>query len=143
MNGHRWFGVVLVAAACLPYSSAAWGQFEIEPERGNAHRVRLVNEMGLPICVKIVGHGQRAFFHVDLGRNRSVVQLLYAGPRVLCVWDDRTGDLLVAASIDVNRSGTLRLRPIYFGAEGEPGAVPHARRPREGGAGLPSLEIEP
>lgn len=133
--------VLLGAAAVVAVGIVAWQgwgqQYEIEAE---AYRVRVVNQMGIPICVKIIPYGRDTYFHADLRPGQSMVQNLYAGHRVMCVWDDRNGRLVIAAGLLVNRDGVLRIRPLYV-ATPAPGAAEDAT-PRAAAAGLPAVEIE-
>lgn len=127
--------------------ATADAQFAIEPEpvRNRAYRVRVINEMGTRICVKIIPYVRPTMFHADLADGQSVVQNLYGGHRVMCVWDDTTGDLLIAAGVMVNRHGRLRIRPVasaaFAPALPEDGPADGVRtRVR---AAIPAIEIEP
>jgi hypothetical protein len=110
-------------------------QYQVEPESAHhySYRVRVVNQMGRPICVKIIPYGHSNYFHADLGSNQSATRDLWAGQRVLCVWDDRNGKLLIAAQVNIKRNGVLRIRQLAMAAG--PGA---AKEPSE----MPSMEIE-
>lgn len=142
MTQSRLFQVGALVVLSIAWAGQCHAQYQIEsePRRASSYRVRVINEMGRPICVKIIPYGRNTFFHADLGRGQSIVQELYAGQRVLCVWDDNSGDLLVAGAVNINRNGRLRIRPLFAAApaEGGLGAKPRAAAPH----GLPSIEIE-
>jgi hypothetical protein len=128
-------GLIFIAIAAV----ICHAQYEIQPEapRARIYRVRIVNEMGRSICVKLVGYGQNRLFHADLSRGENVVQDLYSGVRALCVWDDNNGRLIILGTVNIARSGKLRILPIVFApksAEGERAAEP--------ATGQPSFEVE-
>jgi hypothetical protein len=135
-------GTLALSALLVGLSGiAAWqcfAQYQVEPERAQrrSYRVRVANEMGRPICVKIIPYGRSGYFHADLNTGDSETQDLWAGQRALCVWDDKTGELLIAAGVNVHRSGVLRIRPLYAAAAAEPGKAAEPRRT------VPSVEIE-
>jgi hypothetical protein len=126
---------VLLAGLSSLSAQQCCGQYRVEPEsaRQNWHRVRVVNQMGRPICVKIIPYGHNNYFHTDLNPKQSVTRELWAGQRVLCVWDDRSGALLIAARVDINRNGVLRIRQLAMAAQ--PGAAKES-------SGMPTMEIE-
>lgn len=152
--------LAICVTALAGVTSAQFGRLPIEPER-ESYRVRLVNEMGYPIRVKMVRYGMGRFLEEDLPRGGGITRRLYAGERVLCVWD-RNEQLTLAAQVNVNRSGTLRLRripqvfgpgaPRAFGENrprtfgGEPARRDDGRRDREQqgptAEPLPRLQIE-
>lgn len=101
------------------------------------YRVRVINQMGVPICTKIMPYGKSNYFHAHLSPNSSQVENLWSGQRALCVWDDRTGELLVVARVDINRNGILRIRPLW-GEPAKAGAAPAAPQ----ASASPSVEIE-
>jgi hypothetical protein len=138
MTRKKWwlgglFTILAIAAAWRCYA-----QYQVEPERRrpSSYRVRVVNEMGQPICVKIIPYGHSNYFHADLGPRESETRDLWSGQRALCVWDDKTGELLIAAEVKINRNGVLRIRPLYAAASAEPGKAEAPRR------AMPSVEIE-
>jgi len=130
-------GVPLLASAP---SKPVQGQIEVEPDADTSYRVRVINEMGEWIRLKIVGFRRDANYRVDLDQGDYATQELYSGPRVLCAWN-RHGDLMLVVALNINRNGKLRIRPLYGS---EPGAAAPAARSSENNnnAGLPSLEIE-
>jgi hypothetical protein len=109
--------VSLVALGVAAMAKPAWAQppFQIQPD---THRVRIVNEMGQSIRVKMIGFSHQSRYSIDLRNGSSVTQEFYAGPRILGIYDSR-GNLLVATPLDVSRSGSLRLHGIAF-AEAAP-----------------------
>ena len=126
-------------------SVVAWhcyAQYQIEPEarQARAYRVRVINQMDRDICVKIIPYGRSGYFHADLDPGESETEDLWAGQRVLCVWDDNTGRLLIASGLTVNRNGKLRIRPLFA-------ALPKTTDPegaqRRAAPGVPLMEIEP
>jgi len=136
--------LLLSVATIALVSAVGWhclAQYEVEPGPQVprvSYRVRVINEMSRDVCVKIIPYGRTTFFHADLGRGQSVVQDLYAGQRVLCVWDDRTGDLLIAGGVLINRNGVLRIRPLFADrASAAPGERPKAA------AAVPMMELQP
>jgi hypothetical protein len=119
-----------------------FAQYQVDPDPRNdqtAYRVRVINEMGRDVCVKIIPFGKSTYFHADFSAGQSATRDLYAGQRVLCVWDDRTGEVLIAASVLINRNGKLRVRPMYASA---PKAMEAPGAPRSAAPGIPSVEIE-
>lgn len=131
--------MVGLAGVVLSISYAQDYQVEPEAHRQAYYRVRVVNKMDIPICVKIMPYGKTNYFHADLARNESDVENLWAGQRALCVWDDRTGELLIVARVNINRNGVLRIRPLW-GEPDRPGA-PAGAAPRAA-AEAPAVEIE-
>ena len=133
--------LVLVTLAFLLIPGViAFSQMRIEPDPvpNESYRIRVINEMGVPICVKIIPYGRATYFHADLAPGRSKRDRLWGGNRIVCVWHDRTGEVLLATGVRVNRNGILRIRPVWA----EPMAAP-----AEGGVqpktAMPMLEIEP
>ena len=133
---------LLLAALAPTPSRAQVGVLPIQPNQAS-YSVRLVNEMGYPIRVKMVRFGSGRYLEEDLRVNGSVTRELYAGDRVLCVWN-RGQTLTLAAQVNVNTSGTLRIRPVSFpmAAQAESAGTPR----RRGGAAamepLPRLKLE-
>lgn len=136
----------------IALSSVLWSlgfaqdyQVERDPEarvRPQAHyRVRVVNKMGIPICAKIMAYGKSGYFHADLDPNESEVEDLWAGQRALCVWDDRTGELLIVARVHINQNGVLRIRPLWDETE-KPGAPAESTQRTAPAAASPSFQIE-
>ena len=136
------FVVLSVAAVLVGVTTAQIGRLPIQPNQPY-HSVRLVNEMGYPIRVKMVRYGSGRYLEEDLSRNGSVTRDLYAGDRVLCVWS-RDQRLTLAAQVDVEMSGTLRIRPIAYPAAGAaPMGAPRRGTPRQTMEPLPRLKLEP
>ncbi len=134
------FAVGAILATVVP---AQIGRLPIRPIQ-QAYEVRLVNEMGYPIRVKMVRYGSGQYLDEDLPRGGSTTRQLYAGERVLCVWN-RNETLTLAAQVNVDTSGTLRIRPIeypYAATRSAPRGTP--RREAAGGAmePLPRLKME-
>jgi hypothetical protein len=116
------------------------GQSEVEPDDYNeAYRIRVINEMGEWIRLKIVGFRRDANYRVDMDPGDYDVQDLYGGQRVLCVWN-REGNLLAVVAVNINRNGKLRIRQLYGSAAERRAAAAGAAD--ENNAGLPTLEIE-
>ena len=86
------------------------------------HGTRTCAELRSRFLVLRYGSGQ--YLDEDLPRGGSTTRQLYAGERVLCVWN-RNQTLTMAAQVNVDTAGTLRIRPIEF---------PYAARsaPRDG-----------
>jgi hypothetical protein len=105
-----------------------YAQYDIEPEapRSRIHRVRIINDTGYSICLKLVGYGQSRYFHTDLGKGQSTVQDFYSGIRALCIWNDNNGQLLVLNTVNINRGGKLRLRVILYAPKRAEGEQPEA-----------------
>jgi hypothetical protein len=141
--------LTLLALAIGVSGLAAWrccAQYVIEsdPVPNRWHRVRVVNDMGRAICVKIIPYGRNNYFHADLGPGQSNTDDLWDGQRAMCVWDDRSGELLIAASVIVNRNGVLHVRPLFAAAAaGAPKAAAEPARAAEPAAPrMPSMQIE-
>jgi hypothetical protein len=133
--------VAVLVVLLLSFGGLASAQeLQIEDE---AYRVRIVNQLGTAVRVKIIGFRRDAHFTADLPKGYAVSQNLYSGSRVVCVWD-REERLLMAARVRVASNGTLRLRPIFWGAAAAPGeAAPAARAERRGeDEVLPLIELE-
>jgi hypothetical protein len=131
-----------VAAVVAGVTTAQVGVLPIQPNQPY-HRVRFVNEMGYPIRVKMVRYGSGRYLEEDISRSGSVARDLYAGERVLCVWN-RNQRLTLAAQVNVDTSGTLRIRPIsYPAAEAAPLGAPRSGTPRQSMEPLPRLQLEP
>ena len=63
-----------------------------------------------------MGYRPDAHFLTDMNSGGATTQNFYAGQRVVCVWDRRK-TLLLAARVDVNHGGTIRLRrPATYSA---------------------------
>src|SRR5262245_51420075 len=103
----RWIFLLalVVVAPLLMYapSTPVQGQIEIEPDLETSYRVRIINEMGDWIRVKIIGFRRDANYRVDLDQGDYATQELYSGPRVLCAWD-RQGGLLMVVALNINRN---------------------------------------
>jgi hypothetical protein len=142
--------LTLLALAIVLSGFAAWrccAQYVIEPDPApnSWHRVRVVNDMGRSICVKIIPYGRNNYFHADLAPGQSHTDDLWDGQRAMCVWDDRTGQLLIAACVIVNRNGVLHVRPMFAAAA--PGAAKAAEEPGRAAQPaaaprMPSMQIE-
>lgn len=136
---------VAVGALVAFQARQAWAQVGILPiERSQPYyQVRLVNDMGYPIRVKMVRFGQGNYLEEDLPRGFSKTYNLYAGERVLCVWNQQQ-ILTLAAQVNVDGSGTLRIRPIAYAYGAAPQGVPRAEagRPREAMEPLPRLRLD-
>ena len=134
--------VLSLLAILVSVAVAQVGVLPIQPNQPY-HTVRIVNEMGYPIRVKMVRYGSGRYLEEDLSLNRSVSRDLYAGERVLCVWN-RQQRLTLAAQVNVDTSGTLRIRPIAYPAAGAaPLGAPRRGTPRESMEPLPRLKLEP
>ncbi len=144
----RWyslplFSLVAVMALQSQVARSQVGNLQIEPNQ-QSYEVRLVNQMGYPIRLKMVRYGEGRFLEVDLPTNASTTRQLYAGERVLCVWNHQRF-LTLAAQVNVDSSGTLRIRPVeYPYAARAEAAAPGAPRTRakESMEPLPRLKLE-
>ena len=128
MNSRKmFFGLALLGLVLG--STAANAQLTIQPGHpsGEAYRVRVVNEMGVPIRVKIMSYDHHNYFQADLGRGQSHAYPLWAGDRVVCVWDNRSGDVILTSPLVVDRPGILRLQSFF---EMPGGPVPRGAAPR-------------
>ena len=106
------FGIILTGlwgVCATPALSQRDFNIEPDPVPNRSYRIRVRNEMGRAICVKIIPYGRSTYFHADLGCGESEVDRLWGGHRVVCVWDDRTGRVLAAGGVYVGRSGILRI----------------------------------
>ncbi len=126
-----------VALGIGAVSAEAQPPFQIQSD---TYRVRIVNEMGQQIRLKVIGFSHQSRYSVDLYDGRWVSQDFYAGPRMLGIFDAR-GDLLVTAPLMIDRSGTLRLRGI-FAAEARTEGAADAPAPVEGAAPSSGFKIE-
>ena len=136
------FGLVVLVGVSL-----AGAQLIIQPGHGfnQAYRVRVVNEMGMPIRIKMFSYAHDNYFHADLRQGQSVSQNLWAGDRVVGVWD-RSGTVILTSSVRVDRNGILRLQPFFGVPAGEMprGAAPRAAEPEAAApaGGTPMLQLE-
>lgn len=138
-------GVFCLVAVAAGVTTAQMGRLPIQPIQPSqtSYKVRLVNEMGYPIRIKMVRFGSGRYLEEDLSRTGSVTRELYAGERVLCVWD-RSQRLTFAAQVNVDTSGTLRLRPMAYPAAGaSPLGAPLRGKARQSADPLPRLKLEP
>ena len=135
--------VSLLAILTVGVTSAQIGRLPIQADP-SSYRVRFVNEMGYPVRVKMVRFGSGRYLEEDLARGSSVTRELYAGERVLCVWS-RDQTLRLAAQVNVDTAGTLRIRPIaYSPAEAAPLGAPRGKPARrQSMEPLPRLKLEP
>lgn len=137
---------ISVAIGVVLFSSVAWAfcfaQYRVEPDTWPSrmsYRVRVINDMGRPVCIKIIPFRHSNYFHADMAPGESTVQDMWSGQRAICVWDDRTGQLLVVGGVTINRNGGLHIRPMAMG-------MPKAGAPQGGempwSPAVPSLNIE-
>ena len=131
-----------IGAVLTTVTPAQVGRIQIRPNQ-RSHEVRLVNEMGYPIRIKMVRYGSGRYLEEDLGPNQSTTRQLYAGERVLCVWNRRQ-ILTLAAQINVDTSGTLRIRPIAYpyAAQAPRAGAPVRGAPKRAMEPLPRLKLE-
>ncbi len=134
------FAIVALAAGA-PVASAQIGlqpKLTIQPNRpSGVHEVTIVNRMGMPVRVRVVGFRREANFAADLRNRGSERDRFLSGERIVSVWgQDRR--LIFAAVVPFNRSGTLVLQQPNF-ARGGQGQF---RAQGGGGAGLPTMSIE-
>ena len=118
----------------------------------NTYKVTIVSEFGFPVRVGIFGYSTKAQVRIDFDGGQSgpdvYNQQLYAGERVVCVWDNR-GRALLMASVLIDSSGTLTLAPLYGGqagagaAEGAEADAADAGAAEAGAAGIPRLRVKP
>ena len=130
----------LAALLLLGVSPTNAQRFKIEPKRPQSasHNVQIINEMGFSIRLKLMGYQDGANYVLDMRPGQRVQQRLYAGQRVICIWD-RKQHLRVAANVTIDRGGELRLRPI----ERPNGQQPRGKvTPMGGQTPLPQLKIE-
>ena len=117
--------------------------------QNRTYNVTIVSEFGYPVRVGIFGYSTKAQVRIDFDGGRTgpdvYDQELFAGERVVCVWDHR-GRALLVASVLIDSSGVLSLAP-FFGGQAA-GAAPRAAAGAAGGAGaagagIPRLKIKP
>ena len=77
------------------------------------HKVVIRNSSRESIRVKIIGYDHDAICDIDLAPGASSrVQHLFAGRRILCIWD-KSGKVLKRLQVlDVTRGGCLDIRVI-------------------------------
>lgn len=128
--------LLFAGALLFAFAPLCSGQISIQPEpQRKVYTVRIVNGTGRPVCMKIEGHGKSRSFHTDLRARDSARQTFYGGLRVVMVWDDETGGLLLLDTLNFDRSGVLRLPAVAPAAAAGPAA---ARA-----AASQALQIEP
>ena len=123
-------------------ATVGFSQLELEDDNAlkRSYRVRVLNDMGQDICVKIIPYGRANYFHANLAPNRSKTSQLWSGDRVVCVWDDKTGEVLLTTGVHINRNGLLRIRPVWAMRLKTYGA--HSR-PKSAAPAILMLKIEP
>jgi hypothetical protein len=126
--------LLAIGVTVANFATIASAEPFIESREPSAYRVRIVNDMGYPIRVKIMGFRQDAHFVIDLDEGEATTQKFFAGQRVVCVWN-RNRRLRMAASVDFDRSGVMRLQSHDHNAFG-------ADRSRGNEAGMPMLRLE-
>ena len=131
----------LVTGLFFVFATAAHAQrFKIEPKRPSitaSHDVEIVNQVGVSIRLKLMGYQEGAQFVIDLRPGQRVKQRLFAGERVLCVWDQKQ-QLRIAGSVDVSRAGRLVLRA----PQNQPQRPKGSATPMAAPSPLPKLVIE-
>jgi hypothetical protein len=131
---------IVALAAGASFASAQQSRrpgLVIQPNRpSGVHEVTIVNRMGAPVRVRVIGFRREANFAADLRNRGSERDRFLSGDRIVSVWSqDRR--LIFAAVVPFNRSGTLVLQQPNF-ARGGQGQF----RAQGGGAGLPTMSIE-
>lgn len=133
--------VLLLGVLCLGRAPEALAQLEVEPEspEQQAFNLRVINDMQETLTIKIAGRRARGF-SVDLGPGQSASDTFWGGQRAVCAWD-RHGNLKVLAMVFINRSGKLRVRPIFVPKAREPGK-PGAPAAKPARSAFPVMPIE-
>jgi hypothetical protein len=133
--------LVAVGAITLPgvrYLQAQIGRIRVE---NSYYRIRVVNELGEWARVGMIGYDRDANLRVELRQGTSWTGNLYAGERVVVAWD-RHRNLIFASEVEIDRSGTVRLRPM-LAYQAPDGRRPGAMGPAERSSPLPRIGIEP
>ena len=131
--------LVMVAVLTLPGIRFLQAQFpRIQVQRPH-YRVRVVNDLGQWVRVGMIGYDRQANMRVELGSGRSWTGDLWAGERMVVAWD-RQRNLIFASEVEIDRSGTLRLEPMWHSQEGVP---LRERGPAAGSGPLPRMQMEP
>ncbi|MBN2581051.1 MAG: hypothetical protein JXB10_18860 [Pirellulales bacterium] len=108
-----------ILAACL--AAAVWGfggaacfaQIYIEqrPQTPQVYNLRIVNDMGHPICLKIMGYGTwRSYYAILAPGQIAANKKFYSGSRIVTAWDNTSGDLILLSRVNFDRNGTLHIR---------------------------------
>ena len=147
MNTRQFLAAfVLVATTLATLSSEKayaqlFGRLRIRPDE---YRVKVLNQSGQWLRVRMIGAQEDASLRVGL-RNGSWWRAdLIAGQRVLVAWDHHD-DLVLMTPINVDRRGTLcipRLDAQLKSAHFSGGRGASMATQKSGFAGFPVLEIE-
>jgi hypothetical protein len=98
--------VAVLALPCGNWIRAEVGRLSVERDY---YRIKVVNEMGTWVRVGMIGYRDDANLRVNLREGTYWRGNLYGGQRVVVAWD-REQNLILAAEVQINGSGTLRLR---------------------------------
>jgi hypothetical protein len=134
------FAVVLTAVVCAwPAAQMIRAQIGRVTVRSEYYRVKVVNELGEWARIGMIGYDRDANYRIELRNGASSRDNLYAGERVVVAWN-RDRNLIFAAEVQINGSGTLRLQSM-LPMMAEPGRK--AARAAEGSSPLPRMTLEP
>lgn len=150
-------GLSVVSLSLFVLSFVAVAPADAQPPRlrlqNRSYNVTIVSEFGIPVRVGIFGYSTKAQARIDFDGGRTgpdvYDQELFAGERVICVWDPR-GRALLVASVLIDSDGMLVLAPYFAGqaAAAVAGDAPPAAANGEGendqaAPGIPRLKIKP
>jgi hypothetical protein len=134
--------LVAMPSASLILAQIGNSRIEVESGRSQVFRVRIINELGEPVRVGMIGFERDANLRLELRNGQSYQQLLYGGERVVVAWD-RNRNLVYATEVVINSNGRLRLQnalPMMGGpARSAPGGAAAAAPSKQP---LPRAAIE-
>ncbi len=104
----RFIFALVFAASAITVPTLLLAQFP----QYTTHRVRIYNETGVEIRVKIVGFETEAFAlrELDVGEKALIPRMLQ-GHRVFIAWDDVTQEVVSSGVIYVDSNMRVRFRP--------------------------------
>jgi hypothetical protein len=137
------FAIGIYVLTCTAASYAQLPRIQLQQK---TYDVTVVSEYGFPVRVGIFGYSTRANCRIDFDGTHPDVydQKLYAGERVVFVWD-RRGTPLMVAVVTIDSDGVLVVGGPFADM---PAGAPYGRaEARAGGAqpklNLPRLRIKP
>jgi hypothetical protein len=134
--------LVVMPSASLILAQIGNSRIEAQSGRSQVYRVRIINELGEPVRVGMIGFERDANLRLELRSGQSFQQMLYGGERVVVAWD-RNRNLIYATEVVINGNGKLRLQnalPMMGGpARSAPGGAAAAAPNRQP---LPTADIE-
>ena len=124
-----------ITMLAIGWTAPALGQ-ELQIESGS-HQLSVVNELGQWARVKMIRYGNGNFLSVDMPSGAKYDNAFYAGQRFVVAWD-RNQNIILFASINVNKSGTVRLRNVLPAMRRESGSG----APRTVEQAIPEIQVE-